>query len=245
MRNRRNRRRSPEASTKRGDCRRRVRHRRAPTTGRRALIRRKLDNTDNKVELEDSRQRAHKENSESHGRIRAFLGALGRAEKACRGQNTRREQNPKRGDRSTGSNSCKAITRPILEGILSVYSAYLSNPENPQTTCEGILRLCQNKSEARQTAALENAEAAIYDDFQAILIGKMSIIHMATYSATNGLTALDEEQTDRTEKSKYFTLSYDSIVVIIRCTSVTLEERILEIAKTVTKRKGSGDARED
>ncbi|GBP46806.1 hypothetical protein EVAR_10774_1 [Eumeta japonica] len=40
---------------------------------------------DKKAELEDSRQRALKENSESNGRIRAFLKALGRATKSLPG----------------------------------------------------------------------------------------------------------------------------------------------------------------
>ncbi|GBP05489.1 hypothetical protein EVAR_3003_1 [Eumeta japonica] len=73
----------------------------------------------------------------------------------------------------------------------------------------------------------------------------MSIIRMAAYIATNGLVALDKEQTDRTERPKYVIPSYDLIVVISRCTRVTLEERILKMVKTVTKRIASGDARED
>ncbi|GBP90638.1 hypothetical protein EVAR_90390_1 [Eumeta japonica] len=82
-----------------------------------------------------------------------------------------------------------------------------------------------HKSEARLMAALENAEAAIYDDdSQTILRGKMSIIHMAAYSAINGLVALDEERTARTETPKYITLSYDPIAVAVRCTRVVLEE---------------------
>ncbi|GBP52250.1 hypothetical protein EVAR_83111_1 [Eumeta japonica] len=73
----------------------------------------------------------------------------------------------------------------------------------------------------------------------------MSIIYMAAYSATNSLVVLDEEQMDRTERTKYITPSYDPIVAIARSTRVALEELILEMVKTVSKRKASGDARED
>ncbi|GBP18439.1 hypothetical protein EVAR_93842_1 [Eumeta japonica] len=93
------------------------------------------------------------------------------------------------------------------------------------------------------TAALEDAEATLYDkDSHTILRGKMCIIHMAAYSATNGLGALNEEQMDQTERSIYITPLYDSIVVTVRCTRVALEERILEMAKSVTRRKASSDA---
>ncbi|GBP65920.1 Histone deacetylase 8 [Eumeta japonica] len=92
-------------------------------------------------------------------------------------------------------------------------------------TCEGLLRLYRYKSEVQLTAMLESAEAAIYDnDSQTIFIGKISIIHMVAYSATNGLVAFDKEQTDRTERPKYINPSYDLIVVTARCTRVALEE---------------------
>ncbi|GBP87158.1 hypothetical protein EVAR_62627_1 [Eumeta japonica] len=73
----------------------------------------------------------------------------------------------------------------------------------------------------------------------------MSIIYAAAYSVTNGSVALDKKQTDRTKRRKYITPSYDPIVVTARCTNVALEERILEMVKTVTKRRASGDVRED
>ncbi|GBP65994.1 hypothetical protein EVAR_47494_1 [Eumeta japonica] len=73
----------------------------------------------------------------------------------------------------------------------------------------------------------------------------MSIIHMAAYSATNGLVTLDEEQTDRTDRPKYIIPSYDLIAVTARCKRVALEERILEMAKTVIRGKASGNAREN
>ncbi|GBP41257.1 hypothetical protein EVAR_32983_1 [Eumeta japonica] len=47
----------------------------------------------------------------------------------------------------------------------------------------------------------------------------MNIVHMVAYSATSGLMALDEEQTERMERPKYITSSYDPIVVTARCTS--------------------------
>ncbi|GBP46807.1 hypothetical protein EVAR_10775_1 [Eumeta japonica] len=67
---------------------------------------------------------------------------------------------------------------------------------------------------------------------------------MTAYCVTNGLVALDKEQMDRTEIPKYITPSYNPIVITARCTKVALEERILEVVKTVTKYKASSDARE-
>ncbi|GBP82343.1 hypothetical protein EVAR_90978_1 [Eumeta japonica] len=101
-----------------------------------------------------------------------------------------------------------------------------------KATCERILRVNQDKFETRLTAALENAETAINDnDSQTTLRGKNSIIHMAAYSETNGLVALEEEQTDHTERPKYITPLYDSIVVTARCTRVALKEQILRWQK--------------
>ncbi|GBO99734.1 hypothetical protein EVAR_70802_1 [Eumeta japonica] len=73
----------------------------------------------------------------------------------------------------------------------------------------------------------------------------MSIIYMAAYNAANGLVALDKKQMDRTERPKHITPSYDSIVVTARYTRIALEERILEMVKSVTKRKAYNDARQD
>ncbi|GBP37609.1 hypothetical protein EVAR_34646_1 [Eumeta japonica] len=73
----------------------------------------------------------------------------------------------------------------------------------------------------------------------------MSIILRVAYSSTNGLGALNEEQTDRIERPKYNTPSYDPIVFSARCKRVALEEQILEMVRIVTRRKASGDAREN
>ncbi|GBP77744.1 hypothetical protein EVAR_55409_1 [Eumeta japonica] len=64
--------------------------------------------------------------------------------------------------------------------------------------------------------------------------------HKAT--ATSGLVTLDEEQTERTERLMYITPSYYPIVITGQCTRVVLEERILKMAKSVTRSKASGDA---
>ncbi|GBP87234.1 hypothetical protein EVAR_59130_1 [Eumeta japonica] len=68
---------------------------------------------------------------------------------------------------------------------------------------------------------------------------------MTTYSATDDLGVLDEEQMDSIERRKYITLSYAPIMVIARCMRVALEKRFLEMTKTVIRRKNSSDARED
>ncbi|GBP92060.1 hypothetical protein EVAR_67788_1 [Eumeta japonica] len=60
---------------------------------------------------------------------------------------------------------------------------------------------------------------------QTILRGKMSIIHMAAYSATNSFVALDKEQTDRTLKPEYITPSYDLCYVCIYVYFVPPEAR--------------------
>ncbi|GBP19201.1 hypothetical protein EVAR_11523_1 [Eumeta japonica] len=73
----------------------------------------------------------------------------------------------------------------------------------------------------------------------------MSTVHMAVYSATSGLVALDKEQIKRTERPKYIIPSYDPTVVIFQCRRVALEERILKMVKSVTRYKAFCDTRED
>ncbi|GBP86487.1 hypothetical protein EVAR_53839_1 [Eumeta japonica] len=81
--------------------------------------------------------------------------------------------------------------RSVLHQFIALTSATLK-----VYTCEGILRKYLNTSEARLTAALEDAEAtACNNNSQTILRGSVSRIHIATYSAICGLVALEEEQT--------------------------------------------------
>ncbi|GBP23764.1 Spherulin-2A [Eumeta japonica] len=65
----------------------------------------------------------------------------------------------------------------------------------------------------------------------------------ATSSSSRAVTL--DVQRKCTERSKYITLSYDPIMVTARCIRVELEQRILEMAKAVTRPKASGNARED
>ncbi|GBP53709.1 hypothetical protein EVAR_39863_1 [Eumeta japonica] len=148
---------------------------------------------DKKAELEDSKQRAHKENSESYGR--AFLGALGRAAKNLVGDKIPAESKYM-SSKEEGTNKFIALASATLKVHIAPF--------------KGILTLRQDKSVARLATALEKTEAAVCNnDSQTILRGKINIIiHMAAYNATNGLVALDKKQTDRTESLPYYVYDF-------------------------------------
>ncbi|GBP85158.1 hypothetical protein EVAR_61003_1 [Eumeta japonica] len=181
------------------------------------------------------KETAHKENSEFHARIRAFLGALGRAAKRLpcvkypQGANTSQVKrkkptvpiNPKTAP--TRAQKGEVVDPPVPVPVRRLRDHYallkfivltLATLKVHKATCEGILSLYQVKFEAWLTAALENAKAAIYhSDSQTILRGKMSVIHMM-----------------------------DTLRQIAR---IALEERFLEMAKTVTRGKASANAWEN
>ncbi|GBP43944.1 hypothetical protein EVAR_41801_1 [Eumeta japonica] len=92
--------------------------------------------------------------------------------------------------RHTTKEICKKNLQIVLDEFITLTSTTL---KVHKATCEGMLGLYQDKSDARQMTALEDVETATYDDndSQTILKGKISIIHMAAYSATNNLVDLD------------------------------------------------------
>ncbi|GBP69959.1 hypothetical protein EVAR_85727_1 [Eumeta japonica] len=179
-----------------------------------------------KTELEESRQRAHKEKSESQRRIHLFLGALGRAvkglprAKSLQGASTSKPKRKKpkvpidpkiapiRAQKGEVDPPVPITVRQLRDHYVNAFSEFIRFIELSskylkvlKVTCQGILGLYLDESEARLTAALEDAEAAIYEnDSQTIVKGKMSTIHMAAYSATSDLMALDEEQTERMKR---------------------------------------------
>ncbi|GBP53429.1 hypothetical protein EVAR_17504_1 [Eumeta japonica] len=181
---------------------------------------------DKKAELEDSKQRAHKQNSESNKRIRAFLGALIIPAKSLPGAKYMQEAStsqvkrkkptvpidpktaPTRAQKGEVDSLAPVPIRRLRDHYSNAFSESIALTSATlkvhKATCEGILRLCRDKSEAQSTTALENAETATNDnDSQAILRRKMSIIHMAAYSAINGLVGFDKEPTNRTERPKH------------------------------------------
>ncbi|GBP41153.1 hypothetical protein EVAR_31278_1 [Eumeta japonica] len=222
----------------------------------------------NKAVLADSRQRVFKQNSKFNKRIRAFLGALERRTKSLpctkyrQGASTSQAKRkkptvpidpktaPTRAQKGEIDPPALVPIRRLRDHYAIAFSEFIALTSATlkvhKAMCEGILKLYQDQSEAQLTAVLKNAKAAIYDnDSQTIQREKMSIIHTAAYSATNGLVTLDKEQTDCTERPNHITASYDPIVVTARCTRVALEERLLDMVKNVTWHKASGNARED
>ncbi|GBP79464.1 hypothetical protein EVAR_48928_1 [Eumeta japonica] len=130
-----------------------------------------------KAELEDSRQRAHKQNSESNERIGVFLSALGRAAKSLPGAKYLQEANTYQAKR-------KKPTVPIDPKTAKTRARKgevdppVPVPISTQSHVRGDINVTSHVAEAQLTAALESAEAAIYDnDSQTILRGKMSIIY--------------------------------------------------------------------
>ncbi|GBP29742.1 hypothetical protein EVAR_94580_1 [Eumeta japonica] len=105
---------------------------------------------DKKAELEDSRQRAHKENSESHGRIRTFLGALERAAKSLSGAKY------PQGVRTFQANR-KKPTVPV-DSKVAPTRAQKGEVDPPAPI---LVRSYKDNSEAQLTALHLNAEAAL------------------------------------------------------------------------------------
>lgn len=103
-------------------------------------------------------------------------------------------------------------------------------------TCESILQAYRRDNLGLLRARLRDAEAAIYDnDTSTVLHGEKSGSYMAAYSTTSGFVGLDEESTVEEEGKLVFkTPPGDQIVVIAKCTKVMLDDRILEMANTVS-----------
>lgn len=100
--------------------------------------------------------------------------------------------------------------------------------------CENILQSFRQENEGLLNVRLEEADAAIYNNDTSLVIkGTMKGRYMAAYNSESGFVALDESETERTGKPKYETPPNDPIVVIARCTKIMLDDRILEMAKTI------------
>lgn len=102
-------------------------------------------------------------------------------------------------------------------------------------TCKNILQAYRWENEGLLNVQLVEAEAAIYDnDKSQIIKGKMSGQYMAAFSSTGGFVPLNERETQRTGKLTFLTPPNDPIVVTARCTKIMLQEKILEMAKTIS-----------
>lgn len=102
--------------------------------------------------------------------------------------------------------------------------------------CHNILQSYRLGSESLLKQGLEEAEAAIYHNVTSQVIrGTMKGQYMAAYSAESGFVGLNEAETERTGRPKYAIPSNDPIVVTAKCTKIMLDDRILEMAKTIER----------
>ncbi|GBP56996.1 hypothetical protein EVAR_88625_1 [Eumeta japonica] len=129
---------------------------------------------DNTAELEECRQKAQKEKSETQRRIRAFLYVLGTTAKRMPGvkrlRKTKGEVDPR----------APVSVKQLQDHYTNEFSKYMALTSATlkvnKATYEGILGMYLSKSEARLTAALKDAEAAVYDNnSQKILRGGITL----------------------------------------------------------------------
>lgn len=111
--------------------------------------------------------------------------------------------------------------------------------------CEEILQTFRrdNKgavSEALLQNLLRDAEAAVYDNRTSqVIMGTMSGSYMAAYSMAGGFVGLREEVAEG-ERPVFNTPPGDPIVVVAKCTRVMLDDRILDMAETVSSGLSEG-----
>lgn len=108
-----------------------------------------------------------------------------------------------------------------------------------EDVCKDILTLYRRGWGGINAEQLQNrlreAEAAVYDnDTSKVILGQMSGSYMAAYSNTCGFVSLDEEQNEEEGKIVFKTPPGDPVVVVAKCTKVMLDDRILEMANTIS-----------
>uniref|UniRef100_A0A2A4JHJ8 (+)RNA virus helicase C-terminal domain-containing protein n=1 Tax=Heliothis virescens TaxID=7102 RepID=A0A2A4JHJ8_HELVI len=107
-------------------------------------------------------------------------------------------------------------------------------------TCKSIMHQFLLGFDALTDEKLKAEDALIYNNDTAEVIRGGSIRKcMGAYSQKGGFVYLDEEETERTGLIKFKTPQDDPVVVIARCTEIMLDDKILEMAKTIW-RDGDG-----
>lgn len=110
-------------------------------------------------------------------------------------------------------------------------------------TCKSILQTFIKGNERQLEMELEESDAAVYDNNTSqVLRGHVAGQYMAAYNLTSGFVPLDEEMTRQVERLVFKTPQNDPIVVVAKCTKVMLEERILEMAESLSGRTGTSSA---
>ncbi|CAB0044369.1 unnamed protein product [Trichogramma brassicae] len=107
--------------------------------------------------------------------------------------------------------------------------------------CEAILQAYMRESEGLLQVRLREAGAAVYDNGTALVIkGEMSGSYMAAYSGSCGFVGLDEERTELEGRTYFNTPPGNQIVVVAKCTRIMLDDRILEMARSISRRLPEG-----
>ncbi|KAF9408282.1 hypothetical protein HW555_011986 [Spodoptera exigua] len=102
-------------------------------------------------------------------------------------------------------------------------------------TCRKIMQTYQRQTEGLLRVLLEEAGAAIYDnDTSQVIAGEMSGSYMAAYSDTCGFVALDKDRTERSGTTTFKTPQGHPTVVTAKCTKIMLDDRILEMASSIS-----------
>ena len=124
----------------------------------------------------------------------------------------------------------------VINAFLEYLAVVRATKEINLYTCKNILESYRPDSSLLFKAKLEKEEATIYNnDTSEVLEGAEMCQHMVAYNATSGFVELDGDGTAETGRVKYRTPPDDPIVVTARCTKTMLDDRILEMAKSMTE----------
>lgn len=124
----------------------------------------------------------------------------------------------------------------IVNAFLEFRAIIIATRKVNLDTCSNILQSFRLNNKQLLKVRLEEADAAIYNnETSEVIEGKMTGRYMAAYSATSGFVILDERETERTGHPRYVTPQNDPIVVTAHCTKIMLDDKILEMADTVSE----------
>ena len=146
---------------------------------------------------------------------------------------------PTRADKGHVSPPILAVNSGTTDHVKSAFLEYVAivraTKQVNLMTCRKIMQTFQRQTEGLLRVLLEEAEAAVYDNVTSqVITGEMTGSYMAAYSATSGFVTLDEQETERTGRIKFKTPQEDPIVVTAKCTKIMLDDKILEMAQSIS-----------
>ncbi|XP_045504439.1 uncharacterized protein LOC123701072 [Colias croceus] len=131
----------------------------------------------------------------------------------------------------------RTVAKPlhhIINAFLEFRAIIEATREVSLATCRNIMHAYQLNNLALLRVRLEEADAAIYNNATSKVIhGQMSGPYMAAFSASVGFVPIDENALKIKGTTTFKTPEGDPIVVTARCTKIMLDDRILDMAKTI------------